>query len=199
MNDDDQFDFGFDAEPEPEPEPKPPLIDPVETRRRAEEGMKRARLLISEARRIEYMNEIYVVAKQIEILKVDQIWNSYGGVGDIWKGGRDDGSAMGPCLIEACKLGWLKQIDIQPSERPVTRGKPVSQWRSLIYDPGFVPPAREQMVKLPPGILPNKQRPCEKCAKPEWMHYACWANSVGADHPFEERQKKTRRKDATLG
>lgn len=42
----------------------------------------------------------------------------------------------------------------------------------------------KNLHQLPPGLLLNKGRSCAQCNHDEWVHYAYWAHTVGADHEF---------------
>ena len=46
-------------------------------------------------------------------------------------------SALGPLLVAAAKRGWIQNVDTMRSEIPVTHGKHITIWASLIHRVDF--------------------------------------------------------------
>lgn len=162
------------------------MLNKAATQKAAEEAIEKVRRRLTPERELDYWGSLWITAKIHPILKADQVWEWRGRVGDD----EDDGSALGPVMKDAHKLGWLTHLDYKPSERPVTHKKPLNVWRSRIYDPYFVPPKKEDP---PPseGFDLEKTLKCERCGQKEWVHaYA------GADHAFIEKKPKEKRKQA---
>jgi hypothetical protein len=130
MSDDGQLELNFD-------QPKRrSFINPKGTRDAAADAMERAERLSDDHWKIEMSQAIRVVAEHMEYLTADHVWDQLGQVGD---GERDDGSGLGPRLLEAQRSGIIQRADHQKSQRPVTHGKPITLWKSLIFRKGDGP------------------------------------------------------------
>lgn len=153
--------------PEPPPE-KPSLLDAKAAREAAEDGIYRATFLTDHDEKHAMYEAGCNVARRLAEFTVDEIWDEIGQVG-TW---RDDGSGIGPVMRELQADGVIEQardaaggIRFRKSRRPPTHCRPLTVWRSRIYNPPSTEPAHEPARQLLERMWPVPKKPPQTTVK----------------------------------
>jgi hypothetical protein len=109
---------------------EPPVLDRAGTHRAAERGIAQAEAHAPDEYLALLQCAIYEIARVQPSLTSDDVWARVG-VHQMHTG---NPSALGAAFRLASRAGWIRRGDGRSdSIRPATHGRPLREWKSLIY------------------------------------------------------------------
>ena len=118
--------------------PGPPtdaVLDESRSRQVTEQAIRQCKAHTPDTERARYLEAIFLVARRQVELTCDDVWAELGEA--------NGSSRVGPCMVEARKMGWITRDRAADgaSQRVRTHSRLQRGWRSLITQPDYGMPA----------------------------------------------------------